>query len=192
VVEFTFTTRLGRSTGLTAWPGEFVAHVLERNHIPSASVLVTRDGLPVPVPDSHTLVTGSIYLASLIEGYDIDAMRRLYQVDDAPAEAAYVKRRLSFDVRGRLRMEQTPLALPDVVRLVEDTVRDTVSEHRLIPRGGRVVIGLSGGVDSSALLIALASLRAERSDFDIVAVTFEDYGPAAGLGHAGGRRGPDL
>ncbi len=173
MIEFAFRNSLGRSQLLKALPGEFVWEVLERHHVPPASVLVVRDH--VPVPDSHRLKAESLYLASLIEGYDIDAVRRLYDVEEAPPDAVYLKRRLSFDVGGRLHLEQAPLTMDGVVQLVDDTLHETVSRYGLIRPGSQVIVGLSGGVDSSALLVALASLRARRADFDILAATFEDY-----------------
>lgn len=43
---------------------------------------------------------------------------------------------------------------------MRERVRQTIAAHQLIPRGSRVVVGVSGGADSVALLHFLASLRA--------------------------------
>ena len=41
-----------------------------------------------------------------------------------------------------------------------DRVRETIAAHQLLVRGARVIVAVSGGADSVALLHVLASLRA--------------------------------
>lgn len=50
----------------------------------------------------------------------------------------------------------SPLSPPRSIRL---RVGRFVREHQLVGPGGRVVVGLSGGPDSSCLLVTLAALR---------------------------------
>jgi len=45
--------------------------------------------------------------------------------------------------------------------MLSDTVRDTISRHRMLRRGDRVLVAVSGGPDSLALLSILVSLREE-------------------------------
>jgi len=165
--------RLGISRPLTALPGDTVAQALLRNFVPPMTVSVELDG--APVPDSHRLAEGRRYVARLIEGYDLDAIRSLYLSDEGPDTGAYVKRRLIFTTDGKLRLEQTPLELPEVGQLVEDTIRATIRRFRLIQPGDTVVLGLSGGVDSGSLMLALgALLESGELPFTLVAATFQD------------------
>jgi len=77
-------------------------------------------------------------------------------------------------------MEERHLQTEDVVGLVESTVRDTLDRFGLVSPGQRLVLGLSGGVDSSSLLMLLDAARrhgrgGKSVSFDLVAATFEDF-----------------
>jgi tRNA(Ile)-lysidine synthase TilS/MesJ len=172
---FTFCDRLGKRTELETVPGESAEMVLLRNLIPPASVILLRDG--IPVSESCVVSEQHSFEASLIEGYDIESIRSEYRrmaeqsgADDAP----FVKRRLGFSVTGGLESEVAGLSLEELAEHVEETVVETCREFELIRRGDGVLVGLSGGVDSSALLLALANARSQLPKFRLAAVTFED------------------
>jgi len=173
---FSFVDRLGNRQLLPPVSGESVEGVLLRYRIPPASVIVLCEGKPVA--DAHVVVQYSNYEAHLIEGYDIGTIHRAYAEEpngtngDSPA---YVKRNLRLLRDGSLARESVPLSLDDVAGYVETTVADTCAEFSLIKPGSGVLLGLSGGVDSSSLLLALASARQRLPEFRLVAVTFEDF-----------------
>ena len=172
---FEFADRLGNRETLEPLPGERVETLLLRHHIPPASVLVLREG--EPVSDSHVLDPGARYEAALIEGYDIGAIRSVFshlRNDPQPADAAYAMRRLGFSVRGGLETESAGLSVEEMAAFVEEKIVDTCREFELVREGDRIVVGLSGGVDSSALLIALDAVRPHLPRFRLIAVTFED------------------
>jgi tRNA(Ile)-lysidine synthase TilS/MesJ len=154
--------------------GEPVRAVLAREYVPPSSVVVLRDA--TPVADNHRLAAGESYEAQLIEGYEVGAIRAaLAAIAGGPDDAPYLKRRLSLSATGAVESEAVPMELEDVARHVEETVEDTCAEFDLLPPSSSVLVGLSGGVDSTCLLLALDSLRRQRGrDFKIVAATFED------------------
>ena len=49
-------------------------------------------------------------------------------------------------------------------------VRDTLNQFHMIDKGDRVLVGLSGGADSVALLLNLNKYRLERGDFSLTAI----------------------
>lgn len=170
---FAFTDRLGQTVTLSARDGETVREVLSRANVPPVSVIVLSDGQVVS--DDHRLEPARDYAAALIEGYDIATIRdALNQLATSPGDEPYVARRLSLGVDGSLNATAQPLELDAVADRVEQRVTDTCDDFGLLPRGASVLIGLSGGVDSSALLIALDAARRQRPDIRIVAASFED------------------
>jgi tRNA(Ile)-lysidine synthase TilS/MesJ len=73
-------------------------------------------------------------------------------------------------------MERTALDVPGVAEHVEDTVRETIEQFRLVAPADAVVLGLSGGVDSGSLLMLLAAYRdAAAPSLEIHAATFQDF-----------------
>lgn len=173
-VHFELVDRLLNATNLVARPGDTIAQVLTENFVPPLSVTVTSaDG--APLADAERVQDGRSYRARLIEGYDLGTVRRLYSEYPDTSGHAYLKRRLVFSEDGHLDLEQTPLTLPDLARLVEDTVGQTLQRFRLIGEDDTVVLGLSGGVDSGSLMLALGALRERGVPIRLIAATFQDF-----------------
>jgi tRNA(Ile)-lysidine synthase TilS/MesJ len=171
---FSLLDRRGGVHTLIAQPGDTLASVLLRNHIPPTSVVAFCDEERI-VADDHVIDPTRTYQARLIEGYDLAGIRRLFASRDSSKE--YVRRRLSVSPAGTLAMERTALDVPAAAAHVETTVRETISEFALMRSGDRIVLGLSGGVDSGSLLMLLAAHRdaGHLPDIDIEAATFRDF-----------------
>lgn len=171
---FEFKDRVGNTERLEPHHGESIDALLLRYNIPPASALVMRDG--VPVVDSHRIEPDANYVAALIEGYDIGSIRAFYAAEAAPkSEGAYEKRRLNFLRAGSVQTERASLTLEETAALVDGTVLETCTEFELAEPGDSVLVGLSGGVDSSSLAVALSRARQTLPQFRLAAVTFEDY-----------------
>jgi tRNA(Ile)-lysidine synthase TilS/MesJ len=130
------------------------------------------------VSELHEIRQDAEYIAVLIEGYDIKSIRRINErltPNSFDNLLPYVKKRLSFGNTGSLETESAFLSLPELSALVEDTVVETCQEFELIHEGDGVLLGLSGGVDSSSLLLALSAACSHLPKFRLVAVTFEDF-----------------
>lgn len=166
-----FQNRMGQTKELKYFHGETLESVLLRNRIPVTSVISTLDDSPIT--ESTLINDEKDYIVRLIEGYDIDTI--ITDVfNDEETNTAYIKNRVSFNIDGSLFTEHIPMNTSDVSELVESNIEFAISNYSLISPGETVLVGLSGGVDSSSLLIALSKLS-KKMNFKVVAATFKDF-----------------
>lgn len=166
-----FQDRMGNRRQLAYYHGETLENVLTRHHIPVSSVISTVED--EPVAESVLIRDERDYTVKLIEGYDIGTIISSVFPEEH-VEANYVKNRVVFDLDGSLITEHVPMTCGEVVEMVEDNIRFAIQNYQLIEKGEKVLVGLSGGVDSSSLLIALTKLSKEMG-FTVIAATFEDF-----------------
>ncbi|MFN7991293.1 MAG: TIGR00269 family protein [Candidatus Micrarchaeia archaeon] len=72
-----------------------------------------------------------------------------------------------------LHYAQKHLCQKHFIHMFDKRFRKTVREHRLIKKGDRIAVGLSGGKDSCVLLHSLAELRKDLP-FEMIAVTIDE------------------
>lgn len=171
---FSLLDRRGGMHTLINRPGDTIATALLRNFIPPTSVITFCDESDI-VADEHVIDGGKSYVAKLIEGYDIEGLRRLFTSQDS--SKPYVHRRLRVGLDGRLAMQRTSLDVGGVARHVETTVQDTIEQFSLVANGDKIVLGLSGGVDSGSLLMLLSTYLAPSApvSIELHAATFRDF-----------------
>jgi tRNA(Ile)-lysidine synthase TilS/MesJ len=129
------------------------------------------------VGSAHVLADAE-YDARLIEGYDIGAIRDAYEsLYDRPSDAALTLERLTLALDGALHPARFEMDMDDVVAHVESTMLATSTEFGLFDSDGAssVVIGLSGGVDSTSLLLGLSAIADQIGGLHIVSATFQDF-----------------
>lgn len=166
-----FKDRMGNSKNLNYFDGETIGSVLIRNHIPISSVITTLDDMPVT--EQCIINPQKEYIIKLIEGYDISSIINSI-FDNDNSTSSYLKRRVLFDIDGTLLNEAAPMSCEEVSNMVEANIRFAIQNYDMIEENETVLVGLSGGVDSSSLLIALSKLSKEMN-FNVVAATFEDF-----------------
>jgi hypothetical protein len=162
--------------------GDTLAQALLHAGIPPTSVVAFRNDDESVVADDERLDAATTYTARLIEGYDIEGVRALFDTELRPTGSGetghlLLQRRLALAATGALEMQRHRLGAKEIVEHVEETVADTISHYNLLPAGGSVVLGLSGGVDSGSLLMLLAAYArsAGTGAPRIIAGTFEDF-----------------
>lgn len=167
-----FQDRKGKKIELDITNNETIADVLIKNKIPPTSVLTTCNGSPV---SEYTKINETCdYISRLIEGYDIETIIEAVDEGCHNQDVAYVKNRIHFDVEGKLCPEHVGLSVDDVVNMVDENIEYAIQNYEMIQEGDTVLVGLSGGIDSSSLLIALSQLQ-KKMNFKLVAATFEDF-----------------
>ncbi|MDY6904057.1 MAG: hypothetical protein SWH61_05160 [Thermodesulfobacteriota bacterium] len=175
-MHIAFHDRMGNADEITVSIGETISDVLIKAQIPPNSVIVLKDD--EIVADSHKISKGSKYEAHLIEGYDIKAIQKQFEKlnDTKNNNPNYVltNKHLSFNKKGGIEIEAYDCSIDEIEISVENSIVRTCDHYSLIEKGDRILIGLSGGVDSSSLAIALSILKNRLPNHEIIAVTFED------------------
>jgi len=160
----------GTGESIQSSVGTSIHDALLTNGIPPSSVIVLADGRPVA--DTHRLEESSTYEAIRLERYDtelVDALRTLPSQD-----GTYVDRSLRISPEGDISVRNAVEDPQAFTRRIEQRVVEAVREYDLITAGDRVVLGLSGGVDSTALLAALCNTQEQLPPFDLIATTVEE------------------
>lgn len=173
-----FVNGTGDVEQIAAEPGHTVFETLLANYVPPNAVFVTADGSPVS--EFHELESGRRYRATLLEQYDVDRIRALYASRETDDDTPYVNRRITFDADGSIAETRSEMSLDDLQTYVEWRLRDVLDHYDLIADGDDVLVGFSGGIDSSALLLALSAVASSGLDVDVTAITIEDYWSEAG------------
>lgn len=163
--------RASRTTfSVAATPGQTVADALVSSNVPPSSVVVFSNG--DTVADTHTISEGTEYKAIQLENYNLDGLLSLY---DSPSnEGQYLDRQITISPDGDIENEQSVLNASEFRQSVERTLIETIERYSLVSNGDTVLFGLSGGVDSTALLTALCTVREQLPPFDLKAITVEE------------------
>ena len=159
--------------------GETIKEILHRYKIPSSSVIILKDG--IPISENQRIKNDNEYIAVLIEGYNIKAIRDTYRESSlslgtsVKEEHVYTKELLEFEADGELNHRSKHFTISDLSDYVKTTVIETCLNFNLIEENDKILLGLSGGVDSSSLLLAMAEAKEKLPSFELSAVTFEDF-----------------
>lgn len=167
----TFQDRLQNSNQLSSFGGERLIDLLRRYCIPQNSVVCLSEG--IPINEECLVESNKSYTIQLIEGYDIHQILNRYNNYKVSDNKNYLKTKFLLDIKGDVVTERAELSLEELSEYVFQTFLQTAKEYQLFKKGDKVLIGLSGGVDSSALAILLSQLRSQF-DIEVVCATFED------------------
>jgi len=155
--------------------GEQIIEILNREHIPIDSVIVKRDG--EIISENQSIKIGSNYTIELIEGYDIESIRNIYKsmLSQGYDGEVYHKRYLSISKDGRLELKLSKFGKEDLINWVENTFIQTISDEKLLEDGDSFVFALSGGIDSTSMLILFNRLKHRLPKIKIYGATYEDF-----------------
>ncbi|MGH8542333.1 MAG: hypothetical protein ACREX3_01525 [Gammaproteobacteria bacterium] len=162
--------KLGRRVTFSVTPGRSVAAALSENRIPVSAVTARRAG--VPLSESEFLVPGDEIHLEMNRGYDLYQVIRMPTDGLVVGEEAAVHRKscLWFD-NGSVRRRSLEMGPKAFIQLFEETLLQTLVGDEVIRQNDRIVLGLSGGRDSTAFLVARDRLRYDLPPHDLVAVT---------------------
>jgi len=150
--------------------GDTIFQSLLRNHIPPESVVVTEEDKLIP--KLKTVQSGRTYRAYLMERYDVVAQTERYN-SRVLENAATVSRQLSLG--DDVRIDQKGLSLDELSATVEKRLIEVVDRYEMFEMDETVALAYSGGIDSSALLLALTAVNNELPNITLRTMTIADY-----------------
>lgn len=160
----------GERTEFKCETGRTLFSSLLARHIPPLSVLVTTGEEPVSLFQRTTQDT--VYDVRLLERYDIETIRELYEASTTPGTYAAQQLLLFPD---RLVERRAEWEVSNLTQQVEDHMRSILTEYQMITDGDELLIAYSGGVDSTALLLMLASVKDTVRRFSMTVLCIDDY-----------------
>ncbi len=144
--------------------------------VPPPSVFVKINGQIAN--DNVLLKENDIIEAYLIEKYDIASLKKMYdylfQESRIEPNSCFIDKAVSITQDGMLKPQLSTFNMGAIVKDVETKVGDTVKHFSLLGHGDKVLIGLSGGVDSTSLMMSLAAQQ-EEIRFSIITGTVANY-----------------
>ena len=162
---------VGENDSLSCRSGDTLFEALSRHRVPPHSAVAFLDGDPVPL--GHRIQSGTVYDVHVIEGYDYDAMRGLYGAD-GDGDGIYESRQLRM-TPSSVSIDRESCGPAELTASVERRLLSTITDHSLIEPDESLLLAYSGGIDSTALLLALEAIRDDLPAFDLTTVTLGDY-----------------
>lgn len=160
----------GETIELACSSGDTIFQSLLRNHIPPESVVVIEDNEPVPT--LKTIQAGQTYRAYLMERYNVIAQTERYESRKSD-NMATVSRQLSLG--DDVRIDQRELSLNELSATVEKRLVEVIDRYEMFEEDETVAVAYSGGIDSSALLLALTAVADELPAITLRTMTIADY-----------------
>ncbi|GII85587.1 hypothetical protein Ssi03_35770 [Sphaerisporangium siamense] len=164
-----FHDKVGGSETLSATPGRPLTEILTAHGIPVNAVLTTRNGKIVP-EETTTVGPDDVIEIRQVRHYDMDVIRKPARTVYATPDPVYVKT-VMFDVNGQLEHRVEHFDAEGFIRYVEEAFVQSVVGGGVLRAGEPVVIGLSGGRDSVALLKLMERTRDRIPHVPMTSVT---------------------
>lgn len=161
--------KVGGVTNLPAETGQSLLDVLRLAGVPVNAVMTQVNG-ELASEDSVLLGADDVVEVFQARHYDMGVTRAPSERKYAAVNPVYTKSIL-FDDKGDLEVRREQFDRDSYPKFVESTFIESVKSGQTIRDGDRIVLGLSGGRDSIALLKLLEQTRDRLPDFSMTALT---------------------
>ena len=161
--------KVGGVTALPAEAGQSLVDLLRLAGVPLNAVMTQVNGKLVS-EDSVLIGADDVVEVFQVRHYDMAVTRAPSQRKYAAVDPVYTKSIL-FDDKGDLEVRSEQFDRNSYPQFVESVFIDSVTSGQTIRDGDRIVLGLSGGRDSIALLKLLEQTRDRLPAFEMTALT---------------------
>ena len=161
--------KVGGVSALPAEAGQSLVDILRLAGVPLNAVMTQVNG-ELASEDSVLLGADDVVEVSQARHYDMGVTRAPSERKYAAVKPVYTKSIL-FDDKGDLEVRREQFDRDSYPKFVESVFIESVTSGQTIRDGDRIVLGLSGGRDSIALLKLLEQTRDRLPDFSMTALT---------------------
>ncbi|HEX8092320.1 hypothetical protein [Jatrophihabitans sp.] len=161
--------KVGGVTTLPAETGQSLVDLLRLAGVPVNAVMTQVNG-ELASEDSVVLGADDVVEVFQVRHYDMNVTRSPSQRKYAAVKPVYTKSIL-FDDKGDLEVRNEQFDRESYPKFVESVFIDSVTSGQTLRDGDRIVLGLSGGRDSIALLKLLEQTRDRLPAFEMTALT---------------------
>lgn len=173
MISIPFTDRHGSIDSIPVHNGQTIRSALLSEKIPPTSVLVLEDDRPVS--SDITVNNNCEYEIVLLEGYRLQSIKD--ELSLSQNHNYYTNTRLGFGKDGGLELSEDEYNLEGFQVYLEEALLGSIQHYDLITEGDSIILGISGGLDSSILLRMLSNIRDNLPDFELTATTVENFIP---------------
>jgi len=165
-----FRDRLGNTLQLTFDSGKSILQVLSENRIPLNAAIAYVDGTP-QTEDTLVLGDAADVVVEMVRGYDLLKVREIIATPPPTRpDAYYHKQYLDFS-NDSLRKLYIDFDRSQFIEYVDNTFEKTVRGQHLLEDGDDVLVGFSGGRDSTTMMLLFDRLPPSRAKVSIHAAT---------------------
>ena len=161
--------KVGGVANLPAETGQALVDILRLAGVPLNAVMTHVNG-ELASEDSVLLGADDVVEVLQARHYDMGVTRAPSERKYAAVKPVYTKSIL-FDDKGDLEVRREQFDRDSYPKFIESTFIESVKSGQTIRDGDRIVLGLSGGRDSIALLKLLEQTRDRLPDFAMTALT---------------------
>ena len=161
--------KIGGTQALPAQAGQTLLDLLRVEGVP-VNAVITRVNGKLAAEDSTVIGADDFIEVIQVRHYDMGVTRSPSRRRYPAAEPVYTKS-IAFDNHGDVEVRSEQLDAAGLPRYVEDVFVDSVLSAGTIREGEHVMLGLSGGRDSIALLKLLERTRDRLPAFRMTALT---------------------
>jgi tRNA(Ile)-lysidine synthase TilS/MesJ len=161
--------KVGGVANLPAETGQALVDILRLAGVPLNAVMTHVNG-ELASEDSVLLGADDVVEVLQARHYDMGVTRAPSERKYAAVKPVYTKSIL-YDDKGDLEVRREQFDRDSYPKFIESTFIESVKSGQTIRDGDRIVLGLSGGRDSIALLKLLEQTRDRLPDFSMTALT---------------------
>lgn len=178
-VRVILSDRFNRDYILSGKKGQTLSNFLIENQIPCDAVIAYEDDVPID-DQNYLLKSGPTIRVRMVRAYQLPEFGRMLglwqghsKIDESHEDSIYTKKILWFDGSGVCKLKTQSFNQEQFIQWMEETFVTAILDKELIKENDEIVLALSGGRDSIALLYLLYHCKDKLPPHTLYACTVQ-------------------